>query len=208
MVARRLEENQAHVERRRKQNELRYKMIQKEKDFRTLTFSPRILVSKDYKERSQKAFAQDQERALQQKKNFLDKKRYEKIKEERNAHKKPVMSDKSRKLLRDKSDTSMSNMGNRSASQNSFLARNYYNIKEKSQTRSNNGRVSPRSRVIDRSLTRDHSTTNNYTRDMSGSRLSYLNDSAAGKNRGPNGERLFSPKINKRSQMMSPRNTG
>ena len=108
------------------------------------------------------------------------------------------MSKGSKRIIRDQSQKSM----NKSASQNSFLQRNYYSLKDRDTSRS---RVSkPR----DGSRTRDLSASNNYMRDMDGSKLSFLNSSRSGyleKPKGPNGERLFSPTLNERSRIMSPR---
>ena len=57
---------------------------------------------------------------------------------------------------------------------------------------------------------RDLSASSNYIRDISGSKMSFLNSSTnsltGGKVMfGSRGERLFSPKINEKSRLMSPR---
>lgn len=55
---------------------------------------------------------------------------------------------------------------------------------------------------------RDLSASSNYLRDISGSKMSFLNSSTAsqrGAGLGSRGERLFSPQINEKSRLMSPR---
>lgn len=107
----------------------------------------------------------------------------------------------SKKILRDTSRTL-----SKSASHNNFLERNYYGMKDKSASRITNNDRS------DRSRTRDLSATNHkYVRDMSGSKISFLNSTSNIIGKGKHnystatGERLFSPKINDRSRLMSPR---
>jgi hypothetical protein len=58
-----------------------------------------------------------------------------------------------------------------------------------------------------KSKIRDLSATNSYIRDLSGSKISFLNSSNINGNKlyDQNGERLFSPKINTKSKLMSPR---
>lgn len=62
----------------------------------------------------------------------------------------------------------------------------------------------------DTSRTRDLSASNKYVRDISGSKISFLNSTSQVYGKGKAtysaaGERLFSPKINDRSKLMSPR---
>ena len=115
-----------------------------------------------------------------------------------NLSTKDLMSKGSKRIIRDQSQKSM----NKSASQNSFLQRNYYSRKDRDKSRS--GLSNPRGG----SKTRDLSSSNTYMRDMDGSKLSFLNSSRSGyleKPKGPKGERLFSPRLNERSRIMSPR---
>jgi len=111
----------------------------------------------------------------------------------------------SKKLLRDNSRTL-----SKSASQNQFLDRNYYSVKDRSQITSTS-RITDNAR--DRSATsrtRDLSASHNYVRDISGGKVSFLNSTRNLHTKGravygSNGERLFSPQINDRSKLMSPR---
>lgn len=93
---------------------------------------------------------------------------------------------------------------NKSNSQSSFLQRNFYNIKDKKD------QSITRSVMKDydgKSKTRDLSATNSYIRDISGSKISFLNSSCINGNKlyDQNGEKLFSPKINSKSKLLSPR---
>lgn len=114
------------------------------------------------------------------------------------------MSKGSRKIMQEKSRTL-----NASNSESTFLQRNYYNPRDKSLTNSVS-RLSNMDRGRDvKRRARDLSASSNYLRDISGSKMSFLNSSTASQ-RGANvfgshGERLFSPKINERSRLMSPR---
>lgn len=119
-----------------------------------------------------------------------------------NLSTKDLMSKGSKRIIRDQSQKSM----NKSASQNSFLQRNYYQLKDRDKSHSRLSNPRDSSKIRDLSSSR-----NNYMRDMDGSKLSFLNSSKSGyldKKKGPNGERLFSPKLNERSRIMSPRDNG
>ena len=104
-------------------------------------------------------------------------------------NRKGFMNDKSKKLL--ERNLSKSN------SQSTFLERNYYNKTTYGRGTSELGRSEARQR-------RDLSATNSYVRDMSGSKMSFLN-STSNTNALEGGPRFFSPAINERSRMMSPR---
>lgn len=110
---------------------------------------------------------------------------------------KDLMSKGSRKILGSKSV-------NRSRSQTSFLQRNYYGAREKSQSR-----LSAMERDRSASRTRDNSVSHNYLRDMSGNKISFINSTSAAtrgkKTYDSGGNELFKPAINGVSRMMSPR---
>ena len=114
------------------------------------------------------------------------------------------MSKGSRKILREKSRTL-----NGSRSESNFLQRNYYNPRDKSLTNSIS-RLSNFGKGDKNRRARDLSASSNYIRDISGSKMSFLNSSTnslPGTKAvfGSRGERLFSPKINDKSRLMSPR---
>jgi hypothetical protein len=92
------------------------------------------------------------------------------------------MSKGSKRILRDKSKSL-----NKSNSQSSFLQRNYYNPHERSKLK---GELSIQN-MQRRQANRDRSAKA-LVRDMSGSKISFLNSSGG---LGPQ-ERLFSPAIN------------
>jgi hypothetical protein len=128
----------------------------------------------------------------------------EKERHEQSLQAKGFMSKGSKRIMQDKSRTL-----NASNSESTFLQRNYYNPREKSLTNSIS-RLSNMAQGRDmRKRARDLSASSNYLRDISGSKMSFLNSSTASQ-RGANvfgshGERLFSPKINEKSRLMSPR---
>ena len=59
---------------------------------------------------------------------------------------------------------------NKSNSQTSFLQRNYYNVKEKRPSRASN---------LGDGTRRDLSSSNAYARDLSGSKVSFLNSTTS-----------------------------
>ena len=110
------------------------------------------------------------------------------------------MSVGSKKLMQQKSTLSL----NKSQSQNSFLQRNYYNPKEKRASRASASKLD----ITGESRRRDLSASNTYARDISGSKVSFLNSTTSqtgNKVRDEKGQVLFKPKINYRSNLMSPR---
>jgi hypothetical protein len=84
------------------------------------------------------------------------------------------------------------------------LQRNYYNPKEKRASRASAGKLD----VSQEGHRRDLSSSNTYARDISGSKVSFLNSTTSntnGKIRDHSGKVLFKPQINYRSKLMSPR---
>jgi hypothetical protein len=91
----------------------------------------------------------------------------------------------------------------KSRSMSQFLERNYYNPHERSKLK---GELSITNANRKRA-TRDHSA-GGLARDLSGSKISFLNSTASVYLGREDGQRLFSPTINVRSRLMSPRDQG
>ena len=174
------------------------------KEMEECTFSPRIDVSHTSKklrekvgDRSGTSQTRAQEMFVAKKEQWLEQQRREQEARDRSMQKN-FISKGSERIMREKSRTM-------DKGENSFLQRNFYTNRDKSNT-SNIDRRRDRS---DNQRARDLSATNDFLRDISGTRVSFLNSSQTsqyGKNYyGSNGEKLFKPQINEKSRIMSPR---
>ena len=141
------------------------------------------------------------EQFLAKKEQWLAQQHYEKERKKEQDSNKQFISKGSQRIMREKSVTS-----DRSQGGQSFLQRNYYGAKAGGRE----GRSQLSSRMdTSRQGGRQSSaaSTNNYLRDISGNKISFLHSTQDEK--GPvydsQGNRLFSPKINDRSRYMSPR---
>lgn len=126
---------------------------------------------------------------MAKKKQNVDNLRSELDRKERSLQRKDFMSSGSKKIIR-----SLSRTLDKSQSQTSFLQRNYYNPHERSKAKGELSLLDQRRVPQERELSASKA---GIARDMSGSKISFLNSSAGGvvgrNNRGVNGERLFSP---------------
>mmetsp|Transcript_39100 Transcript_39100/g.59631 ORF Transcript_39100/g.59631 Transcript_39100/m.59631 type:complete len:169 (-) Transcript_39100:1627-2133(-) len=152
---------------------IQFKKEENFKEMKECTFSPRIEVSHQAKKYSEK-MGPRQGRAFNQAQDLFAAKRDQKIEKlkkefedkDRELGTKTFMSNGSKKIIRDNSRTL-----NKSNSQTSFLNRNFFRPTAKARQAS----MSKESR--NNRTARDLSASNSYMRDMSGSKISFLNSS-------------------------------
>lgn len=172
-----------------------------EREMAECTFSPRLqrdtaaarALDRNMRSRSGKNFQEAQNQFVAKKNSNLEMARREQERQAKKLQKKEFMSKKSKRIL-DRSERSASLLG---ASRNT----GYPSYRDRSQK-------SLMTDVGDVSVNQ----VSNYLKDLSGTKMSFLNSSSMqflDKNHavGKDGQRLFSPKINRKSRMMSPRDS-